>query len=869
MTTRAWAARPGNASLGSWVDLTTSLNVSPPGRGFASMAYDPVDHEVVLFGGRTYSSDYNDTWAYSDGLWVQLHPTVSPPARRGASLTWDPQDGYLVLFGGLNDSTGAAYQDTWTFVGGQWMNRTAAVMNSTNTPPARFVGQMTDDPAGGYVLLFGGCQSVGCFGQWGDTWTYLNGSWTDRSGYVGAAPSARGGEALVWDPEMQAALLYGGDTSNSHLNDTWEFVNGTWFQLSPLENPGHRGDAWAIYDPVQSAVFLFGGLQDVTGEYGVNGPVTDTWRWSDGTWTNVTDDLAGGPSARWAIEDVSTFDGDVGDGLLFGGDSTSGEALADTWELALDSAGPSVTAHASPVNGTAPLTVDFSGNATGGTSPYAYAWSFGDSTPNGSGADVVHQYDSSGVFHATLTVRDATGNQSYANLTIGVIAPLTATLTPSPRVGVAPLEVHWTSVVSGGNPPDSYAWDFGDGTPNASGPTVGLHEYTDPGNYSATLKVTDSQGRTFVAAASVEVVEPLSLSAETASRSEGDAPVAVSFSVTQTGGFGPFTFAWTFGDGGSSSLAAPTHVFTLAGSYNVSVQVIDSLGESSSLSEQIRIAPTLTVSVSASSASIGMGARLYVNASVSGGTGSDSFNWTGLPTGCAVSNVSRWSCVPTAAGNFTVHLTVTDQASVNASGSVTIDVQTPQPSHPTGSAGGLGPIDWLAIAAAVLVIALLAVLLWRRRRGEEVAVAADVQTAVRDSQLPPESVPPPPDRSSPALAAAAGAAMSAPGAVGPPPTLSIAEQILAHIYGLGRLQPDETAPIGFTQEGIAQFLGRPQNVFGKVLTRMEAAGLVVAELRHIQGGGRRRKVYRLTDRGEEAARQVRARVGVRSIGGRS
>jgi PKD repeat protein len=51
-----------------------------------------------------------------------------------------------------------------------------------------------------------------------------------------------------------------------------------------------------------------------------------------------------------------------------------------------------------------------------------------------------------------------------------------------------------------------------------------------------------------------------------------------SFIPTVSGGVPPYTYAWTFGDGGVSSASAPTHPYTSTGLYTVSVTVTDSLG---------------------------------------------------------------------------------------------------------------------------------------------------------------------------------------------------------------------------------------------------------------------------------------------------
>jgi DNA-binding PadR family transcriptional regulator len=49
-----------------------------------------------------------------------------------------------------------------------------------------------------------------------------------------------------------------------------------------------------------------------------------------------------------------------------------------------------------------------------------------------------------------------------------------------------------------------------------------------------------------------------------------------------------------------------------------------------------------------------------------------------------------------------------------------------------------------------------------------------------------------------------------------------------------------------------------QGAVAGVLRRLEAAGVVSAETAHVLGGSRRVKVYRLTDRGRQIAREIRS-----------
>ncbi len=63
-----------------------------------------------------------------------------------------------------------------------------------------------------------------------------------------------------------------------------------------------------------------------------------------------------------------------------------------------------------------------------------------------------------------------------------------------------------------------------------------------------------------------------------ASPSSGPFPLAVSFSETIIDGTGPFTFAWTFGDGGVSTAANPSHTYVVNGVFTVTLVVTDSTG---------------------------------------------------------------------------------------------------------------------------------------------------------------------------------------------------------------------------------------------------------------------------------------------------
>ncbi len=62
----------------------------------------------------------------------------------------------------------------------------------------------------------------------------------------------------------------------------------------------------------------------------------------------------------------------------------------------------------------------------------------------------------------------------------------------------------------------------------------------------------------------------------------GSTPLTVSFSATVSQGLGPFTYVWTFGDGGTGSGQSVSHTYSQPGTYTVEVIVTDSRSRSAS-----------------------------------------------------------------------------------------------------------------------------------------------------------------------------------------------------------------------------------------------------------------------------------------------
>jgi PKD repeat protein len=138
--------------------------------------------------------------------------------------------------------------------------------------------------------------------------------------------------------------------------------------------------------------------------------------------------------------------------------------------------------------------------------------------------------------------------------------------------GSVPLAVSFTSDVNGGSGGYTFSWDFGDGgTGMLSNPT---HTFTSRGTFTVTLVVHDSKMNTESASTVVRATNlQVTISGNPTS---GVAPLSVGFISTVSGGSGGYTYQWTFGDGSTSSLPNPTHVYTVQGSYTAFLTVTDS-----------------------------------------------------------------------------------------------------------------------------------------------------------------------------------------------------------------------------------------------------------------------------------------------------
>src|SRR5262249_50951185 len=134
-----------------WVPL--SLTASPSARGAPAMAYDPVNREVVLFGGvNAAGRQLADPGGRRGRGGTHRPPPLAPPARAAAGIAWDAPTQRLVLFGGYEGGwAGTWFGDTWTFdgVSGTWAQESPSF-----SPPAGSGPSLFTDPLDGHAVAF-------------------------------------------------------------------------------------------------------------------------------------------------------------------------------------------------------------------------------------------------------------------------------------------------------------------------------------------------------------------------------------------------------------------------------------------------------------------------------------------------------------------------------------------------------------------------------------------------------------------------------------------------------------------------------------------------------------------------------------------
>jgi hypothetical protein len=289
----------------------------------------------------------------------------------------------------------------------------------------------------------------------------------------------------------------------------------------------------------------------------------------------------------------------------------------------------------------------------------------------------------------TFTVQATDSNQSKASSTLRLtiaVPPVAITTTAPLFTGTTGTLYAQTFTAAGGKPP--YTWTVASGDTGgltldaASGSLQGTPQ--SPGTFNFVLQVTDRLGSNDTRPFSVVVNDPILTIAAGAALPPGTAGILYSqkLPVVANGGTPPYRWSLT---AGASWLTLEPATMTIsgtpptAGSYSLTIQVVDFHNQTSSKSLTLSIAPpTLTITTTRQLDDGSL--SVSYNCAVSATGGAPPYTWSavGLPLGLTLnSSTGVISGVAEAVGTFAVAVTVTDTALTHTSDRFTLRIKLP------------------------------------------------------------------------------------------------------------------------------------------------------------------------------------------------
>jgi len=200
-----------------------------------------------------------------------------------------------------------------------------------------------------------------------------------------------------------------------------------------------------------------------------------------------------------------------------------------------------------------------------------YLWNFGDGN-SGTLASPTHAYATGGFKNVTLFVTNGKGCSSILTRSgyMYVHPPIMPNFSISDSQFCAtPSHVVFTNLTTGGTPPLSYAWTFGDG--GASAAINPAHDYTLQGVYTIQLAVSDSLG-------CLDTIRPTTHITVGAHAAKFYIPDTVclnrTFTVSDTNSAHTATF-WDFGGGLTGPSATASYAYSATGTYTITMVSFD------------------------------------------------------------------------------------------------------------------------------------------------------------------------------------------------------------------------------------------------------------------------------------------------------
>ena len=229
-------------------------------------------------------------------------------------------------------------------------------------------------------------------------------------------------------------------------------------------------------------------------------------------------------------------------------------------------------------SGCVPLIADFTDTLAQGKK---YIWYFDDGSDSVTTIkpSISHTFQTIGLYRVKLVSIDSgtcnIADTAYVTMRVrNDEAALGFTSTKLPPCASLSYQFNNTSTSIKPFAANSFRWDFGDGNSQLAGSASVMHAYAAGGTYDVKLVLIDTNYCNEPDSIIKQIRIAANVKAQFVTPPFGCVPYTAVFKNTSLGGL---QFIWDFGDGTSSSVTDPTHVYNAVGTYDVRLIAIDSV----------------------------------------------------------------------------------------------------------------------------------------------------------------------------------------------------------------------------------------------------------------------------------------------------
>ena len=303
-------------------------------------------------------------------------------------------------------------------------------------------------------------------------------------------------------------------------------------------------------------------------------------------------------------------------------------------------------------------------NSTTGAS--TYSWNFGDAGTSTS-ASPSHSYATAGTFTVKLVSTSTYGCKDSTTHTL-TVRPL-----PVPAFTINNNDQCFSGnsfvFTNGSTGAATYSWNFGDAaTSTANSPS---HSYSAAGTYTVKLVSTSSYGCKDSITRTV-TIRPQPVAGFTISNN--DQCLSGNSFVFSNSSSGAATYSWNFGDAATSTAIAPSHSYSIAGTFSVKLVSTSSYGCKDSITRTLTVRPQPVTAFTINNNDQCLSGNSFVFSNST--TGAVSYSWNFGDAGTSTSNSPSHSY--SIAGTYAVKLVSTSTFGCKDSITRTLTVR-PQP----------------------------------------------------------------------------------------------------------------------------------------------------------------------------------------------